>query len=68
MKKKYLITGGLGFIGKAITQSLVKNNNSVDLKNLFAIFSRNAEQLHSNSFTCSEIFFISKIFFIIGIK
>ena len=29
MKKKYLITGGLGFIGKAITQSLVKNNNSV---------------------------------------
>ena len=29
MKKKYLITGGLGFIGKAITKSLIEKNNSV---------------------------------------
>ena len=29
MKKKYLITGGLGFIGRAITKSLIEKNNSV---------------------------------------
>ena len=29
MKKKYLITGGLGFIGKAIALDLIKKNNSV---------------------------------------
>jgi len=29
MIKKYLITGGLGFIGRAITQSLLKKNNFV---------------------------------------
>ena len=29
MKKKYLITGGLGFIGKAIALNLIKKNNSV---------------------------------------
>ena len=31
MKKKYLITGGLGFIGKAIALNLIKNNNSVTI-------------------------------------
>ena len=29
MKKKYLITGGLGFLGKAITKNLIEQNNSV---------------------------------------
>ena len=29
MGKKYLITGGLGFIGKAITLSLLSKNNTV---------------------------------------
>ena len=29
MKKKYLITGGLGFIGRAITSSLIEKDNSV---------------------------------------
>ena len=29
MIKKYLITGGLGFIGRAITLSLLKKNNFV---------------------------------------
>tara|TARA_Y100001970_G_scaffold217871_1_gene266997 strand:+ start:2501 stop:3442 length:942 start_codon:yes stop_codon:yes gene_type:complete len=29
MKKKYLVTGGSGFIGRAITLSLLKKNNSV---------------------------------------
>ena len=29
MKKKYLITGGLGFIGRAIAKDLIKKNNSV---------------------------------------
>ena len=29
MTKKYLITGGLGFIGRAITLSLLKKNNFV---------------------------------------
>ena len=31
MKKKYLITGGLGFIGKAIALDLIKKNNSVTI-------------------------------------
>ena len=31
MKKKYLITGGLGFIGKSITLSLLSNNNFVTI-------------------------------------
>ena len=31
MKKKYLITGGLGFIGKAITKSLIEKNNFVTI-------------------------------------
>ena len=31
MKKKYLITGGLGFIGKAIALNLIKKNNSVTI-------------------------------------
>ena len=29
MKKKYLVTGGLGFIGKAISKSLLEKNNKV---------------------------------------
>ena len=29
MKKKYLITGGLGFLGRAITKNLIEQNNSV---------------------------------------
>ena len=29
MKKKYLVTGGLGFIGQAITKSLIQQNNDV---------------------------------------
>ena len=29
MKKKYLITGGLGFLGKAITKDLIEQKNSV---------------------------------------
>ena len=29
MGKKYLITGGLGFIGKAITLSLLSKDNTV---------------------------------------
>ena len=29
MKKKYLITGGLGFVGNALARSLIKKNNSV---------------------------------------
>lgn len=29
MKKKYLITGGLGFVGNALAKSLIKKNNSV---------------------------------------
>ena len=29
MKKKYLITGGLGFLGRAIAKDLIKKNNSV---------------------------------------
>lgn len=29
MKKKYVVTGGLGFIGRAITKSLIEQNNSV---------------------------------------
>ena len=31
MKKKYLITGGLGFIGKSIALSLLSNNNFVTI-------------------------------------
>ena len=31
MKKRYLITGGSGFIGRAITKSLLEKKNSVNI-------------------------------------
>jgi len=50
MKKKYLITGGLGFIGSAIAKDLIKKNNSVVIidnefrkKNSSQLFSSNCK-------------------------